>query len=82
MNKNCKSCGRESSNIEKWKYTIMTTLLFLVIVNPMTYNFVNRYLGKFVGRISNAGGCPTELGIVVHAIVFTLLLRGLMEVNV
>ena len=74
--------GNEKSSAQKWKWTLMTTLIFLVVVNPTTYKTVNNLLSGVVGKIADSAGCPTETGIIVHSIVFTLLLRGLMEMKV
>ena len=71
----------EKSSQEKWKYTLYTTVLFLVVVNPMTYKLVQAILGRFV-KIAAADGCPTMAGILVHAVVFTLLLRYMMDLNI
>lgn len=68
----------------KWKYTLITTVIFLIVVHPYTYIFVNYlskklFSGKFV--IASATGCPTTLGLIVHTIVFTLLLRYVMDLK-
>jgi|TARA_B100001287_G_C22490567_1_gene438743 hypothetical protein len=70
--------GKSLANYDKWKYTLQTTVLFLIVVNPLTYKLVNMLIGKFV-KIANNKGCPTIAGMLVHALVFTLLLRLLME---
>lgn len=67
------------SSADKWMYTLMTTLLFLIIVNPYTYKLVQTLLGGIVKIADIRTGCPTMAGIIVHAIVFTLLLRLMME---
>ena len=67
----------ELTSIKKWKYTLMTTIIFLIIANPYTYILVNSLLGKFV-KIASSTGCPTTAGLLIHAVVFTLLLRGVM----
>lgn len=67
------------TNYNKWKYTLITTFIFLVISNPVTYVFVNGTIGKLLGRqTANSAGCPTIFGMIVHAIVFTLILRIIM----
>lgn len=68
-------------SFQKWKYTLITTLIFLIIANPYTYSLVNSLLGKFV-KIASPSGCPTAAGLTIHAIVFTLILRGIMEFNI
>lgn len=73
----CMKC-KMPTNSDKWSYTLMTTVLFLIIVNPMTYKLVQSLLGGICKIADPKTGCPTMCGIIVHAIVFTLLLRLLM----
>lgn len=79
QNKTIELRVREPTNLEKWRYTLITTFIFLVISNPVTYVFVNATVGSLLGRkISNSTGCPTIFGMIVHAIVFTIILRAIM----
>ena len=75
----CEKCKCKLSNAQKWKYTLITTVIFLLVVMPLTYRLTNRILGKVFGKLCDAGGCPTMMGIFIHTIVFTLLLRYQME---
>lgn len=68
-------------NADKWRYTLYTTVLFLLIANPYTYKLVQLLLGGFF-RIADKTGCPTWPGFIVHAVVFTLLLRVLMNYDI
>lgn len=72
-----KDHDEKPSNDDKWRYTIYTTIIFLFIVHPMTYKLVNSLLGSLI-KICDSKGCPTNAGIIVHAIVFTLILRYIM----
>ena len=55
----------------------------LIIVNPMTYKLTNKLFSKIFGSLANASsGCPSMLGIGIHAVVFTLLLRLLMDMKI
>lgn len=77
----CEKCKKdERTNMNKWKYTLITTVLFFIVVNPYTYKFV-QYLLKGFFKIADKSGCPTFAGVLVHTVVFTLLLRGLMEMK-
>lgn len=76
----CSKCGDSPSNIQKWRWTLYTTLLFILIVSPVTYKFVDSLLSGFIGKIAK-NGCPTPVGIFIHAIVFTLILRGMMDID-
>ena len=75
------SSEKESSlsNYNKWKYTLITTFIFLVISNPTTYVFVNSTIGKLINiKVSSSTGCPTIAGMLIHAVIFTLILRVIM----
>lgn len=73
--------NKELKSEQKWRYTLYTTIIFLIVANPLTYKLVNYLLG-FLLKISDSSGCPTTVGFLVHAVVFTLLLRYLMELKI
>jgi hypothetical protein len=68
----CDKCNL--TNDKKWLYTLYTTLIFILVSNPMTYKLVNSILGN----VSDKNGCPTAFGLFVHTVVFTLILRLIM----
>ena len=75
----CKNETKRPTNAEKWYYTIITTVIFLFVTNPLTYVFVNGTVGRLIGKkISSVSGCPTMFGMILHAIVFTLVVRAVM----
>jgi hypothetical protein len=76
------SCARQLTSFDKWRFTLYTTVLLLILFNPWMYLLVNKLVGYVLGAIANKEGCPTMLGFVVHLVVFTLLLRGLMNMNI
>ena len=67
---------------DKWRYTLYTTAILLVLFNPWTYMFVNSLLSRFTGPISNRVGCPTMTGFLIHALVFTVILRYMMDLKI
>jgi hypothetical protein len=72
----------KQTNADKWKYTLYTTVILLVVFNPETYKLTDAFLSGLLGSLANKAGCPTWAGFGVHVVVFTLLLRGLMEVPI
>ena len=70
------------SSMKKWKYTLITTVIFLIVVHPNTYLIVNKVLGKLLMPICNKNGCPTKFGLLIHASVFTLIIRYTMDLNI
>jgi len=75
-------CARELTSFDKWRFTLYTTVLLLILFNPWMYLFVNKLLGSLIGTIANKEGCPTMIGFIVHAVVFTLILRLLMNMQI
>lgn len=63
---------------QKVSATLQSILVFYIIANPMTFRLVDSLLGGVVGRIANAGGCPTALGLIVHSLVFGVVVYSLM----
>lgn len=70
-----------ASSCTKWQITFFSAFLFLLIVNPYTYKLTQRLLGGVVGKIADNNGCPTFIGLFVHTIVYILLVRGSMDLN-
>ena len=66
------------SSSDKWRYTLYTTLVLLILFNPWTYKVVN---SAFSIAISNKDGCPTLIGFFVHAIIFTIVVRYMMDID-
>ena len=67
---------------DKWRFTLYTSLVLLVLFNPWTYKLVNSLLGKFVGSIASCDGCPTLLGFGIHVIIFTAIVRYMMDLKI
>lgn len=85
-------CGKENgscncdkdeklSNFNKWKYTIYTSIILFVIFNPYTYTLSNSIFGKIIGK-TEIKGCPTILGLIIHIIIFTFVIRYVMELPI
>ena len=69
---------------DKWRYTLYTTLVLLILFNPWTYQFMNSTFSRLFGgpAISSREGCPTLLGFLVHALVFTIVVRYMMDLHI
>lgn len=70
-----------ASSSMKWQITFFSAFLFLLVVNPYTYQLTQRLLGTLVGRLADGNGCPTWLGLFIHTIVYILLVRGSMDLH-
>ena len=68
------------SYLDKWRFSLISTVIFLLVISPMTYKLTQSLLGSFLGKIADAQGNPTWRGIVLHAVVFTWMVRLSMDV--
>jgi|SRR5210317_1004960 hypothetical protein len=58
--------------------SIQAALLFLIVANPTTYRLVQMIFGGLFKVANSATGCPSAMGLILHAVVFGLLSYGLM----
>ena len=72
--------GGSPSNSQKWQISIFSAFIFLLVVNPYTYNLTNSLLGGIIGTIAK-NGCPTMVGLLLHTVVYILLVRYSMDMN-
>jgi hypothetical protein len=59
--------------------TIRSVIIFLLVSLPFTYKLTNRLLGGIIGRLADASGCPTGLGLFIHSLVFGLIIYCFMK---
>jgi len=70
----------EPTQADKARYSFYSAIIFLILASPPVYKLVDQLLGSII-RIANPAGCPTIAGVVVHAIVFGLIVFGMMNIN-
>lgn len=68
-----------ASSYMKWKISIFSAFIFIVVVHPYMYMFTQKMVGNTLGKIADAGGCPTTRGLILHTLVYVLLVRGSMD---
>ena len=69
------------SSYKKWQITLFSAFIFILVINPYTYIFTQKVLGALLGKIAEANGCPTTRGLVLHTLVYILLVRGSMSLQ-
>lgn len=72
------SCSKPHTSFDKWSMSMVSGLLFLLVSSPVAYGFSNKFLEK-IGLETSYDGCPNFTGMFIHAVLFTLILRLLME---
>lgn len=70
-----------ASSSMKWQITIFSAFIFLLVIHPYTYKFTQKLLSGILGKIAEANGCPTTRGLLLHTLVYILLVRGSMDLN-
>lgn len=56
----------------------LPAVVFFLVANPMTYDLTSK-LPVVGGLITDAQGRPTQVGVLIHALVFVLLLQYLAK---
>ena len=54
-------------------------VLFFLVANPMTYDLTSK-LPLVGGLVQDKTGRPSQVGVLIHALVFVLLLQYLRRV--
>jgi hypothetical protein len=62
----------------KAKYSFYSALVFFLVANPETYKIIQWLIGHFIGGTANALGCPTQLGLIIHTVLFFFAMLALM----
>ena len=58
--------------------SLQAALLFLIVANPATYRLVQMIFGGLFKVANSTTGCPSAMGLLLHAVVFGLLSYVLM----
>ena len=69
----------EPSNKEKWMISILAGILFYVIASPKFFIFIDNICYYLFGIRSAINGKPTNTGLFIHTVIFTLITRILIE---
>ncbi len=69
-----------ASSSEKWNISVFSAIIFVLVVNPCTYKLTQSLFSSILGTIA-VNGCPTMMGLLLHTLVYTLLVRYSMDLN-
>jgi len=54
---------------------LFSALTFLIVGSPIVYKFTDAKIGRLLKiDLADRNGCPTNTGLIVHAIVLAMLL--------
>lgn len=63
--------------LDKLTYSIFASILMYIIANPTTYQMIDNSFEE-KGKISDAIGCPTLRGHLLHTVIFFILVFASM----
>ena len=76
--KDC-GCGCNGKKQEKkFLISLMSALIFFIVASPELFVFVRRIFGVWV---ASPNGCPSTAGLALHALVFLLIVWGMMNIK-
>ena len=62
------------SETKEWCISFFSGLIFILLSKKDTYKITNNLLSRF-NIVTAIGGCPTMVGVLVHALVFVLITK-------
>lgn len=71
-------CNKPYTSNDKWTISIISGLLFLLVSSPYMFSLTNDITSRIGMDISNKVGCPNLAGLLLHASIYTVLIRILM----
>lgn len=72
------TCGCEPTQRDKFMISLLSAFIFFLVASPETFKIVRNLVGSWV---SSPTGCPTMMGLALHALVFLLVTWGLMNIG-
>jgi len=73
------NCAKLVTSEEKWSISVVSGLIFLLISSPFLYGLTSS-LFECVGlTLASSKGLPTNIGLLVHSVVFVLIVRAMMK---
>lgn len=63
---------------DKFMISLLSAVLFYIFAHPVTFKFIRGVLGEWV---SSTGGCPSGLGLILHAFIYMLVVWGIMNIK-
>lgn len=67
---------------EKINATIQAIIVFIVVSLPATYDLTNGLFDSLFGlKLIESSGCPSMVGLLVHALVFGVIVYILMSID-
>ena len=64
------------SYYDKWRYTLYTTFILLLLFNQYTVQFIQSLFQKIGFSFNN------NMIFMIHVIIFTLIVRYMMDYNI
>lgn len=64
--------------------SVWSALVFLLIASPFMFRITDMIFSRAglpTAQIGSKGACPTLFGLLLHTVVFGLIVRGMMEVQ-
>lgn len=66
---------KDLSESNKWAISLWSAVLFLAVAYSGTFKLTNSLFETIGLRTITDNGCPTLVGLCLHAVVFALLIR-------
>jgi len=71
----CYNCRKEPSNLDKWRFSLIGTIIAMLIFNPITRYLISNYMGKFTQKYFKT----SIVGYIFSYILYIVLVRSTMR---
>ena len=69
-------------NMDKWYLSAITAAIFYILSHPTTYSMITGPIFEDLFDIKlHKNGKPTQVGLLVHTVIFLIVIRLLMELK-
>ena len=52
------------------QHALLSAVLFLVLASPQLYKFTDKLFANLGIDVCDVHGCPTNMGLLIHAVIF------------
>lgn len=71
--------GARVTGLDKFLISIIITIVFLIMSLPLVFKLTNKGTRLLGVKAVTDAGVPTVVGVIIHALIFFIVIRLLMQ---
>ena len=73
----CYNCREKPTNLDKWRFSLIGTIIVMLIFNPATQYLAGYYMGTITQKYMKT----SIIGYILNYILFTVFVRYSMDLD-